>query len=180
MGEEVETFAHVSFQGPACGFFFWRRAKKYCHLWSRGFVAAMPRWAVQLGNCEGVSPLTVPLFSYISRARPPMWPAAKIFLTAISRRQISVEKSTGKRNRKNPRKNPRAQNKECNGKKKLRMYFFIVKKTCFFKNISPARAKISQKNGITKGNGARPLCIKLFGVHACPAGHNVLPRRGKI
>ena len=62
-GRKRKLFAHVSFEGPACGFFFRRREKEYCHLWSRAArVFSCGQAAVQLCG-EGGDAVTVPLLA---------------------------------------------------------------------------------------------------------------------
>ena len=62
-----------------------------------------------------------------------------------------------------------------NAMKKQTRWKILNKRIFKKKTTLPARAKNQPKNG----NGARPLCIKFFGVHACAAGQSFAPQ-GKI
>ena len=55
------------------------------------------------------------------------------------------------------------------------LFYFSGWEIPIIKKSPRARAKNQPKNGFLDGSGARPLCIKLFGVHACPAGPTSCP-----
>ena len=65
--------------------------------------------------------------------------------------------------------------KHCFPWEHLFINFFFFRGKSRYKKIKLCAAgaffgKNEPKNGFLERSGARPLCIKLFGVHACPAG----------